>query len=251
MAITISDELIALAAANLARPKFPEVRQESVLRRLAEYRCSPKYPEVVAHNMMLARELCVAGCICSELFTVALHYTAVAAESALNWLFLERLDRPFTMRRRIYESVRRDGRVEKKLVRVEEKVFTERPLLYEFAHAGWRLVGPLAEKCRNFDSLIRWAEQMSLISEREANIFEAGRKTRNLTAHGHDMVGMWSWGLAALRHTTLIFNRLFPDPEITAYDEENRRREEERMREYDLSVDEMLQLPSDEPEEDS
>lgn len=237
MATTVSDEAIALARANLFKGKFPEIKLESVEQRLAEYKCSPKYPEDVAHNIMLARELCVAGSVFYELFTVALHYTAVAAETALKALFLERLDLPFTMKRTV------NGKAER-------KVFTERPPLYEFSHMGWKLVGPLGGKARNLASLISWADETSLITSREVRTFEAGRRTRNLTAHGHNMVGMWNWAFAAVRNTTLIFNRLFPDPETTAYDEGNRRREEERMRAYDLALDQMLRLP-DEPQDDS
>src|SRR5690348_9238323 len=101
MATTVTDETIALARASLTPHQFPAVGLEAVEGRLAEYRCSPNYPEVVAHNMMLARELCVAGCVFYVLFTVALHYTAVAAESALKVLFLAQLDLPFTMKRTV------------------------------------------------------------------------------------------------------------------------------------------------------
>jgi hypothetical protein len=64
------DALVALGRANLCPVQFPDVPSESVERRLAEYRCSPRYPEVVAHNLMLAREVCVAGSLFYELFTV-------------------------------------------------------------------------------------------------------------------------------------------------------------------------------------
>src|SRR5207302_10718534 len=136
MAMTVSSELIALARSHLTPHRFPDVDASSVERRLAEYRCSPNYPEVVAYNMMLARELCVAGCVFWELFTVALHYTAVSAESALMGLFLERLELPFTMRRRHYEKVKKDGEVKWQLSREEEQTFEQRLSLYEFSHVG-------------------------------------------------------------------------------------------------------------------
>src|SRR6202022_2138078 len=172
MPVTVSDELIALARRDLARHRFPDIEVARIKRGLAEYRCSPNYPEVVAHNIMLARELCVAGCVFHEPFTVALHYTGVSEECALMELFLQSLDLPFTMKRTV------NGKP-------ETKTFPQRPSIYEFAHAGWKLVGPQGAKCRNFASLIAWAEETSLITPREVKTFEFGRRTRNLTAHGH------------------------------------------------------------------
>src|SRR5712692_10605203 len=113
------ESLVALGRANLCPCQFPEIAPEQVERRLAEYKCSSKYPEVVAHNLMLAREVCVAGTFFYELFTVAMHYTAVACECALKELYLDRMPLPFEMRR---------GRGDN----TEKKVFNARPSLFEF-----------------------------------------------------------------------------------------------------------------------
>jgi len=130
-------------------------------------------------------------------------------------------------------------------VKTEKRVLRERPSLYEFSHMGWKLIGPLAKKCRNFDSLICWAEETSLITRREAITFEAGRRTRNLTAHGHNMGAPAEWALGAVRNVTLALNRLFPDPETSDYDEENRRRREEQLRAFDADLNAMLKIEPD------
>src|SRR5437870_1465109 len=123
MSVTVSNKLIALARSNLARTTFPKVEARSIERQLAEYRCSRNYPDVVAHNLMLARELCVTGCAFYELFTVALHYTAVAAESALRVLFLERLEPPFTMERRLAAGAASGPEDKRKNRKMKKNVF--------------------------------------------------------------------------------------------------------------------------------
>jgi len=185
---------------------------------------------------MLARELCVAGCLFYELFTVALHYTAVACECALKELYVARLSLPFTMRRQ------RNGVS-------EEKIFNERPSTFEFFYVGWKLAGKSAAETRSFSSLIEWGKREGVILPAEERVFEHGRHTRNLTAHGHNMVGDWTWAIGAVRGVTLVLNRLFPDPETTAYDEENRRRREEERRASDAEYDAMMKLPGDNDEE--
>jgi len=56
---------IAAARANLTTLNFPEnISPDWIRRRLAEMKCSPKYPATVAHSLMLARELCLLGCLC-------------------------------------------------------------------------------------------------------------------------------------------------------------------------------------------
>ena len=185
------DALAALGRANLVPCLFPDVPVEHVVGRLEEYKCSANYPEVVAHNLMLAREVCVAGSIFYELFTVAMHYTAVACECALKEIYLDRMPIPFEMRRG-------------KGAAGESKIFTARPSLFEFFHMGWKPLGPAAEETKNFSTLIAWAKREGVILPKEERIFEHGRHTRNLTAHGHNMVGDWAWGIGAVRETTLV-----------------------------------------------
>ena len=49
------------ARANLTALRFPEdISPDWIKKNLAEMRCSQNYPVLVAHNLMLARELCVA-----------------------------------------------------------------------------------------------------------------------------------------------------------------------------------------------
>jgi hypothetical protein len=230
------ESLVALARSNLCPDRFPDISPEQVTRRLVEYRCSPKYPEVVAHNLMLARELCVAGTLFYELFTVALHYTAVACECALKEIYVARLPVPFTMRRK------RSGIS-------EEKTFHERPSTLEFFHMGWKLRGKAAAETRNFSSLIEWGKRKGVLLPEEVQEFEHGRHTRNLTAHGHNMVGDWTWAIGAVRGVTLVLNRLFPDPETTAYDEENRRRREEERRAWDAGYGSVMTTPGEEEED--
>lgn len=222
------DALVALGRANLCPCRFPDITAEQVERRLAEYKCSSKYPEVVAHNLMLAREACVAGSLFYEMFTVAMHYTAVACECALKVIYLERMPLPFEMQRPRHSPT-------------ETKVFSDRPSLFEFFHMKWwPKGGAAANETRSFSSLINWAKREGVILEGEVRVFEHGRDTRNLTAHGHNMVGEWWWGLAAVRDVTLVLNRLFPDPEATAYDEENRRCAEEDRRVRSLDYEAMM-----------
>jgi hypothetical protein len=53
---------IAAARANLTALKFPEdISPDWIRRRVADMKCSPNYPQVVAHTLMVARELCMLG----------------------------------------------------------------------------------------------------------------------------------------------------------------------------------------------
>src|SRR3954467_9828978 len=89
------DRLIKLARANLSPHLFPDDTQvRSVEEELARMRCSPNYPEVVAHNVALARELCVAGCLFYELFTASIQFSTAACEVALKERFIDQLSFP-------------------------------------------------------------------------------------------------------------------------------------------------------------
>jgi hypothetical protein len=115
---------------------------------------------------------------------------------------------------------------------------------------GWKPVGSPAAETRNFASLIEWAEREGVLLATEAQAFDHGRRTRNLTAHGHNMVVDWTWAIGTVREVTLVLNRLFPDPETTAYDEENRRRRQEQRGAWDTEYDAMMRtIPVQEGEE--
>src|SRR5207248_2755749 len=86
--------LIRAARANLTPHLFPEIALEPIHENLVAMRCSPAYPEAVAHNVMLARQLCVAGCLFYELFTTSVQYSSAACEVAFKQHFVERLPLP-------------------------------------------------------------------------------------------------------------------------------------------------------------
>src|SRR3954466_7394328 len=92
---------ITVARAHLTDLKFPEnISPDWIRRRLEEMRCSPKYPKTVAHTVMLARELCMLGCIAYEVFTTSAQYSAAALESALKDQFAQSLPVPCRLTRK-------------------------------------------------------------------------------------------------------------------------------------------------------
>jgi hypothetical protein len=237
---------IDAARGNLCKLRFPgDISPDRKLRfpdnispdwikgHLTAMRCSPNYPETVAHSLMLARELCVAGCLFYELFTTSIQYSASACEVALKERFVELLPIPCLL------TSSAQGRAS------EERVWTTRPSVDEFVHAigqGWRLPAPLAGLRPTLGHLIRWALARDLIPASQTAWFEHRRQMRNTIAHGHNMVVAPSWALGTLRQTTVILNQLFPDAETTAYDDQVRKERETRDHEWWQELEGMLRM---------
>lgn len=202
--------LMAVARANLARSRFPEdTRPDWVEETLSAMRCSPNYPDLVAHNLLIARELCVAGCLFYELFTTSMQFAVSACETALKEKFVSTIPVPFVLDRN------RGGGVK------EERSWDRPFLAYEFSemHAqGWRLPAPFRSTGPTLGSLIKWGAKNGLVAPEQFQWFGHRLRLRNTIAHGHNMVVMPGWALALLQETTTMLNQLFPDPETSSYD---------------------------------
>src|SRR3954466_13604118 len=91
---------LGVARASLTTLRFGnDIAVDWISRHLEEMRCSPNYPETVAHTVMLARELCMVGCIFYELFTTSAQYSASACEAGLKQKFVEVLPIPCVIKR--------------------------------------------------------------------------------------------------------------------------------------------------------
>jgi len=229
--------LIDVARANLTTKRFPEIEPDWMKRQLAAIRCSPKYPETLAHTVMLARELCASGCLFYELFTTAVQYSASACEVALKEKFVEMLPVPCKMTKAASGSP------------LLQRVLAVPPSVEEFLYLssdGWRVEGASSGFRPGLANLIRWAVNTGIIAEVRTEWFEHRRRMRNIIAHGHVMVVAPTWALGTLRETTMTLNQLFPDPETTAYDVEMRKCREEEARTWWLEIEGMLRsMPGD------
>jgi hypothetical protein len=225
---------IATARTNLRQLRVPDdLSPEWVERQLQPMRCSPNYPNLVAHNVLLARELCMVGSLFYELFTTSVHYAAAACEVALKERFLDSLAFPSKLTRKLRGVV-------------EERIWTERPLVYEFVEAlqqGWRLEKPHDGDFKpTLGYLIRWAAGSGVISKQQEEWFEHRRHMRNTIAHGHNMIVAPSWALGTLRQTTITLNTMFPDAETSASDERIRREREQQDQEWWREFEGMLRV---------
>jgi hypothetical protein len=222
---------ISAARANLGRLQFPDnISPDWIKKHLDLMRCSPNYPDTVAHNVTLARELCVAGCLFYELFTTSIQYSAAACESALKHKFVDVLPLPLRLVRTA------EGRI-------EEKVLSDRLVTYQLVDLvaqGWRLPAPHAKFRPTLGYLIHWGVRSGLVPEGEERWYEHRLRMRNTIAHGHDMIVAPSWALGNLQQTIVTLNRLFPDADTSTYDQEAARQRESRDREWASEVEGML-----------
>jgi hypothetical protein len=222
---------IATARTNLKQLPVPDnISSEWVELQLQSMRCSPNYPNLVAHNVLLARELCMVGSLFYELFTISVHYAAAACEVALKEHFLDSLAYPSKLTRKLRGVI-------------EERTWTERPVVYEFVDAlnqGWRLEKQHADFKPTLRYLIRWAADSGVISKLQEQWFEHRRHMRNTIAHGHNVIVAPSWALGTLRQTTITLNTMFPNAETSAYDERMRREREQQDQEWWREFEGML-----------
>jgi hypothetical protein len=191
---------------------------------------------------MLARELCIAGCLFYELFTTSIQYCASACETALKHKFTEALPLPCRLTK--------SGRGQP----VEEKILVEQPATYQLlslVSRGWKLPSPYSKFRPSLGYLIPWGLKNGLVTPAQERWFQHRLRMRNTIAHGHDMVVSPSWALGTLQQTTVTLNNLFLDPEISAYDKEVRRKREERDREWSLEVEDMLRSSGEAPNAES
>lgn len=198
------------------------VTTDTIQRELVLMRLSPNLPPTVTHLLGLSKQLCVAGFFFYDLYSVAIHHAAVAAEVALRERFVSSLPDPLT--------VSKGG-----------KTWTiSRPAgdrLAEILREGWRI--PEMEKgfVAGFRQLIRWAEAQRIFIGDDAGWWTATQTLRNLYAHGNDAVVPVNYPLGVLRRTVWMLNGLFPDAETVAFDAPRRSaadaevaREQEAMR---------------------
>lgn len=234
---------IIAARANLSRAKYPDdISPDWIKKNLDAMKCSPNYPDMVAHNIAVARELCVAGCLFYELFTTSIQYSAAASETALKEKFVNLLPIPLAVTRSA------DGGL-------EEKVLHERLLMYQLLHLieqGWKLPPPYSRFRPTLGYLIRWGVNADLVPEGQERWYQHRLRMRNRIAHGQDMVVPPSWALGTLQQTIVTLNKLFPDAETSLYDQELARQRAERDREWTEEVEGMLRsIPTAEAAGDS
>jgi len=229
--VEIWSPFIVAARANLARARFPDdISPEWVKRQLESMRCSPNYPDLVAHNVVLSRELCIAGCLFYELFTTSIQYSAAACEVALKERFLDFVTIPCKL-------------IRKRVDAIEERTWEKRPFVYELVEAteqGWRLEKPFTDFKPKLGYLIRWAAEHGVISPQQSQWFDHRRRMRNIVAHGHNMIVAPSFALGTLRQTIMTLNSMFPDPDTSAHDERMRQEREKQDQEWWRELEGML-----------
>lgn len=207
------------------------VTTDSIQRELVLMRLSPKLPPRVVHLMGVSKQLCVAGYFFYDLYSVAVHHAALAAEVAIRERFVASLPDPLT--------VTKAG-----------KAWTiTRPApdrLVEVLRDGWRLPGFDRRFMAGYGQLVRWAESQRIImKEDDVGWWTATQTIRNMYAHGSDSILPVNYPLGVLRRTVWMINELFPDADTSAYDRPRRAaadaavaRKHERMRRLRETADE-------------
>ncbi len=183
------------------------VTTDTIQRELVLMRLSPKLPPTVTHLLGLSKQLCVAGYFFYDLYSVAVHHAAVAAEVAIRARFVESLPDPL--------SVTKGG-----------KTWTlSRPpgdRLVEVLRERWRLPGFDKGFVAGFNQLVRWAEVQGILKGEHVGWWTATQAIRNMYAHGNDAILPFNYPLGVLRQTVWMLNELFPDAETLSYDRPRR-----------------------------
>jgi hypothetical protein len=190
---------------------------------------------------MVARELCVAGCLFYELFTTSIQHSASALEAALKERFVALLPIPC----RLTKPER--GKI------IDEKTWTDRPSVDHFVHTiseGWRLPPPVGGFRPSLGYLLRWGRLKGLIPVDQDSWLQHRLRLRNVIAHGHNMVVAPTFALATLQQTTLTLNQLYPHPETFVYDEQVRKEREEKLNQWWLEIADMHRSAGDIPDGD-
>ncbi len=177
-------------------------------RELVLMRLSPKLPARVAHLLGLSKQLCVAGYFFYDLYSVAIHHAAVAAEVAMRERFLASLPNQI--------SLTKSGATRS----LERPVSSD--LLVEALREGWRLPGFDKGFEAGFRQLVGWAEAQGIISGEDVGWWTATHAIRNMYAHGSDSIVPVNYPLGVLRRTVWMLNELFPDADTLSYDRPRR-----------------------------
>jgi hypothetical protein len=183
------------------------ITTDTIQRELVLMRLSPKLPPTVSHLLGLSKQLCVAGVFFYDLYSVAIHHAAVAAEVALRERFVSSLPDPL--------SLSKGG----------ENWTITRPAgdrLAEILREGWRIPGVEKGFVAGFRQLIRWAESQRIFTGDDAGWWTATQTVRNMYAHGNDAVLPVNYPLAILRRTVWMLNELFPDADTLVFDRPRR-----------------------------
>jgi len=191
------------------------VTTDTIQHELVEMRTSPKMPEIAAHQIALAKQLCVAGFFFYDLYAVAVHQTAVACEVALRERFVADLNLPIAISRSATTSM-----------------FEVRPssdLIVERLRQGWRLAGFSKEFCAAFRQLVGWAMDTGVIRREDEGWWLACVDLRNMLAHGSHTILPVNFPLGVLRRTIWMLNELFPHPDTQAHDGSRRAAADERV----------------------
>lgn len=184
------------------------VNTDSIQRELVLMKLSPALPERAAHLLGLSKQLCVAGFFFYDLYSVAIHHAAVAAEVALRERFIGSLpDRVL---------LAKGG-----ATRTLERPFSSDRLV-EALRDGWRLPSQGRNFVAGFRQLVRWAESQGIIGGEEVGWWNATHTIRNRYAHGSDSIVPPNFPIGVLRRTVWMLNELFPDASTLAYDRPRR-----------------------------
>ncbi len=204
------------------------VTTDTIQRELVLMPLSPKLPPTVTHLLGLSKQLCVAGFFFYDLYSVAVHHAAVAAEVALRERFISSLPDPIS------------------LTKGGKNWTLTRPAadrLVEILREGWRLPGFDKAFIAGFRQLVRWAESQGIFTGDDVGWWTATQTVRNMYAHGNDSILPVNYPLGVLRRTVWMLNELFPDPDTLAFDRPRRAaadanvaREQEEMRRLRESV---------------
>lgn len=184
------------------------VNTDSIQRELVVMRLSPKLPERATHLLGLSKQLCVAGFFFYDLYSVAIHHAAVAAEVAIRERFISTLPDRVT------------------LTKASATRTFDRPLptdlFVEALRAGWRLPSQEKNFVAGFRQLVRWAETQGIISGEEVGWWNVTNTLRTMYAHGSDSIVPPNTPIGVLRRTVWMLNELFPDADTLAHDRPRR-----------------------------
>lgn len=186
---------------------------------LLEMRMSPAIPKAVLHQLVVAKQLCVAGWFFWELYAVAVHYATVAAEVGLRHRFVASLAVPVTLLPRSKREPR-------------TYVLDQRPepdQFVTFLRGKWSLKGYSEEFRCGFKQLVDWGRGVGLIPDADAHPWEAAVELRNMYAHGSKSIVPMNVPLNILRQIIWMLNSLFPDAETSAYDGPRRQAAQEEI----------------------
>lgn len=207
------------------------VNTDSIQRELVLMRLSPKLPESATHILGLSKQLCVAGFFFYDLYSVAIHHAAVAAEVALRERFITSLpDRICLAKGGAMRSF-------------DRPLSTD--LLIEALRDGWRLPSQQKNFVAGFRQLVRWAESQGIISGEDIGWWNATHAIRNMYAHGNDSIVPPNLPIGVLRRTVWMLNELFPDASTLTYDRPRRAAADEATARENAALQRLIESAED------